>query len=171
MPERITAAVKNGARSSQTDGAVITAGKKNQLKKTAEKRKVGVWVDRRKAVIVTLGDKGEEIKEINLNFGRHARSVASSSKDFIGENGSDDSKDRRMHLHLNIYYDEIVLNLANAEMLFIFGPGEAKHELRKRIKNKELSKRIIGVETTDKMTDRQISAEVRRAYSSAGLDK
>lgn len=49
----------------------------------------------------------------------------------------------------------------DGDSIQIFGPGEAKSELEKRLKSKELGERIIGVETVDKMTDRQIAAKVR----------
>jgi hypothetical protein len=44
----------------------------------------------------------------------------------------------------------------------LFRPGEAKGEIKKRLESKELGGRIIGVETVDKMTDRQIAAKVRQ---------
>jgi hypothetical protein len=46
----------------------------------------------------------------------------------------------------------------------IFGPGEAKGELQKRIKKNRLGGRIVGIETVDKMTSRQIAAKVRRYF-------
>jgi hypothetical protein len=44
------------------------------------------------------------------------------------------------------------------------GPGEAKGELKKRLKSQELGGRIVGIETVDKMTDRQIAARVRQRF-------
>jgi hypothetical protein len=46
----------------------------------------------------------------------------------------------------------------------IFGPGEAKGELEKRLVNKGLGGRVVGIETVDKMTDRQIAAKVRQRF-------
>jgi len=46
----------------------------------------------------------------------------------------------------------------------IFGPGEAKVELAARLKHDNLADKITGVETVDKMTDRQISAKVHEYY-------
>ena len=39
------------------------------------------------------------------------------------------------------------------------GPGEAKGELKARLERRGLGARIVGVETVDKMTDRQIAAK------------
>jgi 50S ribosomal subunit-associated GTPase HflX len=45
------------------------------------------------------------------------------------------------------------------------GPGEAKTELEKRLIHEELNRRIVGIETVDKMTDRQIAAKVRKYFT------
>jgi len=50
------------------------------------------------------------------------------------------------------------------EAVLIFNPAEAKGDLKKRLESKELSRRIIGIETVDKMMDRQIAAKVRQRF-------
>jgi hypothetical protein len=42
----------------------------------------------------------------------------------------------------------------------VVGPGEAKGELERRL-HKRLGSRVVGIETVDKMTPRQIAARVR----------
>lgn len=54
-----------------------------------------------------------------------------------------------------------------AESVFIFGPGEAKGELRKHFHKQNLCERIVGFETADKMTDRQVAQKVRNFYAAA----
>ena len=66
--------------------------------------------------------------------------------------------------HLANFYDEVVSCLRPAEAILLFGPGEAKGELRKRIERDKLDLRITNFETSDKMTERQISQKVRRHY-------
>lgn len=51
----------------------------------------------------------------------------------------------------------------------IFGPGEAKGELQERLEECNLGRRIVGVETVDKMTDRQIAAKVRKHFPKLDL--
>jgi hypothetical protein len=58
----------------------------------------------------------------------------------------------------------VISCIHNAESILIFGPGEAKGELEKRLVNKGLGGRIAGIETNDKMTDRQIAAKVRQHF-------
>lgn len=48
-------------------------------------------------------------------------------------------------------------------MILIFGPGEAKEELDKRLESEGLKERVLAVETVDKMSDRQIAAKVRKS--------
>jgi hypothetical protein len=66
--------------------------------------------------------------------------------------------------HLANYYDEVISCLRPAKAILLFGPGEAKSELRKRIERDKLDLRITRFETSDKMTERQISQKVRRRY-------
>jgi hypothetical protein len=46
----------------------------------------------------------------------------------------------------------------------IFGPGEAKGELKERLEQHKLGSRIAAIETADKMTNPQISAKVRTYF-------
>ena len=49
----------------------------------------------------------------------------------------------------------------------IFGPGEAKIELKKEIeKSKELAGKIKKIESADKMTIKQITAKVKAFFES-----
>jgi hypothetical protein len=131
------------------------------------KKEVGLWMDHRKAVIVVVTDKGEEIKLIVSKVEKQLRRSGGSPLKGPHEAlqvPADDSREREFTGHLNIYYDAIIACIRDAEAILIFGPGEAKGELEKRLARKELSGRIIGIETVDKMTDRQIAAKVRQRF-------
>jgi hypothetical protein len=45
--------------------------------------------------------------------------------------------------------------------ILIIGPGEANGELKARLERRGLGARNVGMETVDRMTDRQIAARVR----------
>jgi hypothetical protein len=127
----------------------------------------GLWIDHRKAVIVFVMDKGEEIKliisKVEKQPGRFGgiRSTTSYESQQVP---ADDSREREFMEHLNIYYDAVVACIRDAESILIFGPGEAKGELKKRIERNKLGGRIATIETADKMTDRQIAAKVRQYF-------
>ena len=69
---------------------------------------------------------------------------------------------------MNKYYDEVIAVIRDAESVLLFGPGEAKGELKKRLEKDKLGGQIIAVETVDKMTDRQIAAKVREYFHKEG---
>jgi hypothetical protein len=121
------------------------------------KTEIGLWIDHRKAVIVKIKDKEEEIKEITSQMEKHVRYSNSESEGGAGE----DVRDRKFGNHLNDFYDKVIEVIRDADSIQIFGPGEAKGELEKRIKHEGLKGRILAIETVDKMTDRQIAAKVR----------
>ena len=57
---------------------------------------------------------------------------------------ADDSREREYTGHLDNYYDEVISCIRPAEAILIFGPGEAKGELRKRIERDKLDLRITS---------------------------
>jgi hypothetical protein len=124
------------------------------------KKEVGLWIDHRQAVIVIVTDKGEEIRRIRSNMEKHVRFASGSSEDGSAE----DVRDRQFRNHLNRYYDDVIGCIRDAEAIQIFGPGEAKGELEKRLESEELKGHIVSIETVDKMTDRQIAAKVRQHF-------
>jgi hypothetical protein len=128
---------------------------------------VGLWVDHRKAVIVTLQDGTVEAREINSEMEKHVRfSSGTHAKTLNGSQGStgEDVRDRKFGDHLDIYYDGIISLIRNAESIWIFGPGEAKGELENRLKHEDLGARVVGIETEDKMTTPQVIAKVKSLF-------
>ena len=75
-----------------------------------------------------------------------------------------DRRQRAFTGYLNVYYDAVIASIRDAESILIFGPGDAKGELKKRLKKDNLGGRIVCIETVDKMTDRQIAAKVRKYF-------
>jgi hypothetical protein len=125
------------------------------------KSAAGLWIDHSKAVILIVSDDGEESKQIESGMEKHTRFCGGSRSE---QGGGEDQQDRQYTGHLNRYYDEVIAHLRDAESILLFGPGEAKGELEKRLANKGLGGRIVGIETVDKMTDRQIAAKVREHF-------
>ena len=132
------------------------------------KTNVGLWMDHRKAVIVLVTDKGEETKLIISNVEKQLRRSGDSPLKGSYESSqvpASNSRQRAFTEHLNIYYDAVITCIRAAESILIFGPGEAKDELKKRLKKSNLGGLIAGVETVDRMTYPQIAAKVRRHFS------
>ena len=122
-------------------------------------REVGVWIDHRKAVIAILVGKTEQLLQVTSNREKHVRYAGAAQED-----SAEDQRDRRFAGHLDKYYDEVVRCIRDADAILILGPGEAKVELEERLGRAALRERIVGIETVDKMTDRQFAARVRRRF-------
>jgi len=132
------------------------------------KTTAGLWIDHRKAIIVAVTDKGEETALVISKAERQLRRTGDSPLKGSYEPSqvpASNSRQRALTGHLNIYYDAVIASIRNAVSILIFGPGDAKGELKKRLKRINLEGRIVGIETVDKMTDRQIAAKVRQHFS------
>ena len=125
------------------------------------KTAVGLWIDHRQAVIVSVAGDAENIQRISSDVERHHRQSGTSGL-------ADDARQRELTEHLNSYYEEVVSRIRDAESILIFGPGEAKGELKARLEKDQLGGRVVGIETSDKMTDPQIVAKVRGYYLDQG---
>ncbi len=121
------------------------------------KTNAGLWIDHRNAVIVIIDEKGEETKRIKFNAEKQVRSSGGAEED-----SEEDVRDRRFTNHLNKYYDEVIACVRNAKSILVFGPGEAKMEIKKRLENEKIKTRLVDIETVDKMTDHQIAAKVQQ---------
>jgi hypothetical protein len=128
----------------------------------------GIWIDHRKAIIVTLSDKGQETKEIPSNVekqlgrseGKH--STAPFESQLVK---ADDKQQRGFTKKLKNFYEEVLAQIKDADSVLIFGPGEAKSELQKLMEHGDIHGRIAVVESADKMTDGQVAARVKAHFA------
>jgi hypothetical protein len=128
---------------------------------------VGVWIDHRKAVVVAVTDEGEETALTISKVEKQPRRSGDSPLKGRYESQqvlADDSQQKKSTGQLNIYYDAVIASISEADSILLFGPGEAKGELQKRIENSSLRGRIVAVETAERMTNRQIAAIARQYF-------
>jgi hypothetical protein len=125
-------------------------------------KKVGIWLDRNKAVIVSIDD-GITGRAIITSDMEH---YALYSEIVPGDGTSEDPRDKRFWNHLGEYYEKIIANIRDAEEIQIFGPEDAKYELQKYLETSGLADRIVSVEKADKMSDQQITTKVERRFPS-----
>ena len=123
---------------------------------------VGVWIDHEKAVIVAISAGQVTTKTLESDVGPHPHYVGSQ------ESGGEKKYEERHNLRLDQYYDEVISQLGQPDALLLFGPGEAKLQLKDRLgRSKVSSESIVAVESTDKLTDPQIVAKVKEHYGIA----
>ena len=131
------------------------------------KMTAGLWIDHRKAVIVIASTEGEKTMEIRSGVDKQpgrfegVRSTEPYEAQLVK---ADDSRERDFTGHLDHYYAEVIATIREADSILIFGPGEAKGELKNHLDQAGLGENIIGLETIDKMTDNQIAAKVREYF-------
>ena len=134
--------------------------------------KVGIWIDHRKAVIVSASADRVTAKTLESKVGPHARysgRAGSPMPEGPQDEGGEKKYEQRYRQQLDRYYDEVISHLGQPEALLILGPGEAKLQLKERLRHsKALFESIVGIETTDKLTDPQIVAKVKEHY---GIDR
>jgi len=133
-----------------------------------KKIKAGLWIDHKKAVVIAVTDKGEEMRTILSKAEKQPRRSGDSPLKGSYETQqvpADDLRQKSLTGHRDRYYDEVIACIGDAESILIFGPGEAKGELKKRLEVKTLGGRIVGIETADKMTDNQVVSKVRQHFA------
>lgn len=123
------------------------------------KREIGLWINHKSTVIVTLSGETEEITRIASNVEKHVR-YSGEAEEISG----DYQRNKKFLDYLSKYYDDVISHIRGAESILILGPGEAKGEFVERLQSEDLGGRIVGIETVDKMTDRQIAARVRQQF-------
>ena len=137
--------------------------------KAYQKNYVGLWIDHRQAVMVSITDDAETIERIDSDIERKVRLSGGSrtAKTPYGPQqvSVDGKQEERIKRQLRQYYRVILRRTQDANKILIFGPGEAKTELKKEMeKSRELAAKKITLEAADKMTERQIAARVRQFF-------
>ncbi|HLO16499.1 MAG TPA: hypothetical protein VK206_16825 [Anaerolineales bacterium] len=130
-------------------------------------KRIGLWIDHKQAVMLTINERGENIQKIESGIERHIhyRGLTRPRTPYSAQyQQGDDQLDKQFTEHLNRFYGKVIALIRGADSILIFGPGEAKSELKKRLAHEKVCVQIVKVETADKMTDRQIAAKVRRHF-------
>ena len=133
-------------------------------------KQVGIWIDTKKAIIVTLdGQKEEKITEIDSEVENSVYHNKEGNKGtFSGSHHSDSETkfDNRKKEELDYFLKSVMLYVKGSDYLYIFGPAETKIKLEQKIReDKSLGKiNLKAVETADSMTLNEIVAKVKDFY-------
>ena len=135
--------------------------------------KVGLWIDHRQAIVVAITEQGEKIEEIVSGVEKQLQRAGDRPLEGNYEAvqvPADDSSQRDFTKHLNIYYAAVIIAIRDAESILIFGPGEAKGELKQQLEKNHLGRNIVDIQAVDKMTNPQIAAKVRAYFTPAAAN-
>ena len=123
-------------------------------------KKVGLWLNRNKAVIVSITDNIEAKRIITSDMEHYVL----YSTIVPGDGAPENIRDRRFWNHLGEYYDKIIAHIRDATEIQIFGPEVAKYELQKNLESAGLAGYIVSLEDAGTLTDLQIFAKVQKRF-------
>jgi hypothetical protein len=123
-------------------------------------KRVGLWIDRNKAVIVSIVNDVEARRIITSDMEHYVL----YSTIVPGDGAPENIRDRRFWNHLGEYYDKIIAHIRDATEIQIFGPQDAKYELQKHLDNEGLAGHIVSLEDAGKLTDLQIATKVQKRF-------
>lgn len=132
------------------------------------KKQSGIWIDRKKAVIVRLIGKGQELKIVDSSIEGRER-VPGEKKMFARFNyqfpNFKSKKEKRDAHEIHNYLKRVVDEIKDTDEVVIFGPAQMKTELEKYILDESSHLPVIRrVETTDDMTENEKVAWVKNFF-------
>ncbi|WP_276391565.1 hypothetical protein [Eudoraea chungangensis] len=131
--------------------------------------KLGIWIDKEKAHIVSVEGEVVKMKTVfsNLDF-FNPRGGSRSKTRWGPQDVVQDSKYlEKEKQQLKQYFGELAAQSKKADCIVVFGPAETGRALQKEWEGKynDLARKIKAVKTADSMTDNQVMAWVRDFYT------
>ena len=133
-------------------------------------KQTGIWLDKDKALIVTLENETETLNTISSNI-EHFKIQGGSGTRLKGgpQDVVQDSKYlEREKQQLKQYFKNIATKIEDTEALVIFGPAGTNEKFSKELQENynSLSTKVKAVKKADSMTDNQVKAWVRDFFMS-----
>ena len=131
-------------------------------------KQIGIWIDTKKAKIVTLSGDQRNLKTIDSDIETRERYEGDSKQSGrFGDQYLDNEKAKAQKIknQSKDFFKAIKQEITGCDSIVVFGPANMKHELEKEIKNDHLlSSKLKAVVAADSMTDNQTSAWVVDYY-------
>lgn len=130
-------------------------------------KKIGIWINLSRAVIVTIKDEAVSNLQVRSNIEKYIQFSGGSKKNpLYGSNrlSGEGKNNPNLAKCIQTYFDAVASLVRHANPIWIFGPGNAKNELKMRLLLDGLNAEVVGNELEYKMTDRQIVAQVLHHY-------
>jgi stalled ribosome rescue protein Dom34 len=132
------------------------------------KKQTGIWLDKEKAIIITLDDGKHTITTIISDIVTKER--FDGEKKIFGRFGSqflnkEKKNERRLKSQTLSYLKNIMSKILDVDEIVLFGPANLKNELEKLImKDNVMSSKLKAVEPADIMTENQMVAWVKKFF-------
>ncbi len=128
-------------------------------------KKVGIWIDHRKAVVVIIENGEENLLTITGDIDRHPEATGGwRTSTPWGPQSPNQEHHQEGHFQHQLanFYKEVIKAIGKPDQLFVMGPAQAKHEFAEAVeKVADLRAVPLKLEAADKMTDPQVAAKVR----------
>jgi len=135
-------------------------------------KKIGIWLDKEKAHVVTLENNSEYFETISseLDFFNPKGGSGTRQKGGPQDVIQDSRYLEREKQQLKKYFHTIAERVKNADTLAFFGPAQTNEKLRKELELSfpELAAKVKAAVKADSMTDNQTVALVRDFYKTKG---
>ena len=136
-------------------------------------KKLGIWIDKEKAHIVSLENNKENLITLQSeieNYRPVGGSGSRGSKNRWGpQDVVQDSKflEREKH-QLKNFFKKIAKTISDADEIAIFGPSDTNLKLEQELtlNYKQIANKIKAVKKADSMTNNQVKALIRNFYNS-----
>ena len=133
-------------------------------------RNVGLRIDHKQAYLIWYKEGRVDVIPSNIEPPEHFSGGTQLGGKLNQKGDMELHHNDRYRLMLTKFYKQVVASLKDVNSIFIMGPGEAKVEFEKVLKrHKAMQKRLLKVETADKMTKNQMLAHVRKFYKSQSI--
>lgn len=125
----------------------------------------GIWIDHSRAYIVRSNLLADQmtISELESDVEAHHKGGAGGEEHhtIADQNKNNDRRANQMHT----FCEEIIKHIADADEIAVFGPSTAKHDFKNALeKHKVLAEKLKFVETTDKLSEPEIKAFVKKIF-------
>lgn len=131
-------------------------------------RRIGVWVDHRRAVIVVFEKGPPRVLEVESTVEPRVRMTGGSrGREAYFHQGvaPEKHRDEKIRHQITAYLTRVIDQIGSADEMLIMGPGQARTELAGLAQERGLGGSTgVLVEAADKMTRRQIVARVRAHF-------
>ncbi len=129
------------------------------------KKNTGLWIDHKEAILVSIQGDQTLVQHVESGAESHLKPSGGwkSGGTSVAQSVSNEhTAEERLKHQYHAFYQQVIKLLGDSTNIAIFGPGEAKIELAKEIgKSGELHKKVMGVETCERLTENQIVAKVK----------
>lgn len=123
----------------------------------------GLWIDHSHAFLMKANDNDVMTCE-RIDSGVESRHHGGVTQEHLTITNQNKDEERR-HNQMHHFCKQLIEQLKDADEIAVFGPGNAKQNFKHALeKEPALQKKLITIETTDKMTENQMKAYTRELF-------